>query len=222
MSYDDLRYDEVRQKSAHNAFQQQEGIYDRIVYWRIRSLELDLHRGKLGYGRLKGDWFVYHGLHDPNTTVHRLSDFLRLCRGIGQAIPHHEVITVFLDIREAFHVIPSACDADIVFVNMSDGKVKLSRRVREQGLVSRSYYINDKARWALAVEHACHHIATDHIYAREDPWSQTARPETGFPFQPLEGVTPTVVEPGAICGVWARSGDIWGRSTASTTSSQTA
>jgi hypothetical protein len=58
MSHESLRYNEVRQKSAHNALQQQEGIYDQIAYWRIRSLEMDLHRGKLGYKPLKGDWFV--------------------------------------------------------------------------------------------------------------------------------------------------------------------
>ena len=38
MTYDDVRYNQVRQKSAHNAFQQQEGIYDQVTYWRIRSL----------------------------------------------------------------------------------------------------------------------------------------------------------------------------------------
>lgn len=304
MSYETLRYDEVRQKSAHNAFQQPEGIYDQIVYWRIRSLELDLHRGKLGYGSLKGDWFVYHGLHNPNTSVHRLSDFLRLCRGVQQAIPGHEVITVFLDIREAFHKTPSASqsgqaldellvqelgagaflsprdlldaapgadtlqdavrtfgwpelrmlrgkflfvltgaadklrtylgggspharvaflsakvekeadvpgnDPDIVFFNMSDKHVRLARRVQAAGMVGRAYYINDEERWKAAVDHGCHHIATDDVNAREDRWSQTLRPKTGFPFQKLAGPTPAVSEPGAICGVWARSGDIWG------------
>ncbi len=301
MSYDDLRYNEVRQKSAHNAFQQQEGIYDQIVYWRIRSLELDLHRSKLGHGSLKGDWFVYHGAHNPNTTVHRLSDFLRLARGIQHAVPRHEVITVFLDVRQPFHTTASASqsgpaldrllvgalgeegivrprellgdaaslreavttagwpklstlrgrflfvltggaeklrtypggrspeecvvflsaraekksdipgdDESIVFFNMSDKRVKLARAVHARGFVGRGYYINDKARWDVAVQHDCHHLATDDINAREDPWSQTQRPRTGFPFQKLSGSTPTVEEPGAICGVWARSGDIWG------------
>lgn len=304
MPYETLRYNEIRQKSAHNAFQQAEGIYDQVVYWRIRSLELDLHRSKLGHGSLRDDWYVYHGLHNPNTSVHRLSDFLRLCRGIQRAIPRHEVITVFLDIREEFHKTPSASqsgdaldrlllgalgegsilrpgdlmdaapgatdlrdavttagwprlaelrgkfvfvltgaadvlrtypgarsphdcvafvsgkvekrsdvpgdDPDVVFFNMSDRDVRLSRAVEAAGLVGRAYYINDEARWRLALEHGCHHIATDHVNAREDGWSQTMRPKTGFPFQKLTGRTPSVSEPGATCGVWARSGDIWG------------
>jgi len=299
-----LRYNEVRQKSAHNAFQQQEGIYDQIVYWRIRSLEIDLHRAKLGHGLLKGDWFVYHGVHNPNTSVHRLSDFLRICGGMRHAIPRHEVLTVFLDIRDPFHATASAsqsgealdrllldmlgadrlyrpadllarapnaatlqeavveagwpeleslqgrmifvltgdpailrtylasksphdraaflsakvgsaadvpgADPDIVFFNMSDAKVKLAKKVDAAGLVGRAYYINDEARWKAAVEHRCHHIATDDINAREDPWSETTSPATGFPFQALDGPTPSVTERGEVCGVWARSGDIWG------------
>ena len=304
MTYDDLRYNEVRQKSAHNAFQQLEGIYDQVVYWRIRSLELDLHRGKLGHGGLKGDWYIYHGAHNPNTTVHRLSDFLRLCRGIRRAIQRHEVITVFLDIRDAFHATPTASQSgdaldrllikelgehrlyrpkdlldrspgsaslqasvraagwptladlrgkilfvltgpkdllgtylgakspgdrvaflssrvdhasevpgtspDIVFFNMSARKARLASKVQRLGFVSRAYYINDETRWRKAVAHNCHHIATDDINARKERWSRTARPVTGFPFQALRGSPPSQPEPGQICGVWARSGDIWG------------
>ncbi|MDH3206585.1 MAG: Ca2+-dependent phosphoinositide-specific phospholipase C [Gemmatimonadota bacterium] len=304
MNLPDLRYNEVRQKSAHNAFERREGVYDQVVYWRIRSLELDLHKGKLGHGRLTGDWYIYHGAHNPNTSVHRLSDFLRLCRGIRQAIPRHEVITVFLDIRDDFHTTPGASqsgaaldrllieqlgkdrlhtpsdlleraplettlqaavreqgwppleelrgkilfvltgppqvlttyrgsrspgqcaaflssrverkadvpgqDPDIAFFNMSDKHVKVSRAVRKLGFVSRGYYINDASRWKTAVEHDCHHLATDNINAHEDRWSQTARPRTGFPFQKLAGNTPSVTESGEMCGVWARSGDIWG------------
>jgi hypothetical protein len=304
VTYDDLRYNEVRQKSAHNAFQQPEGVYDQVVYWRIRSLELDLHRGKIGHGGLRGDWYIYHGAHNPNTSVHRLSDFLQMCRGIRRAVPKHEVITVFLDIRDIFHATPSAAQSgpaldrvlveqlgerrlyrpgdlldrapgsetlqeviqvggwptfaelqgkmmfvltgpqdlletylgsrpphkcvaflsgkadrasdvpganpEVVFFNMSDKRVKLASKVHQAGFVSRGYYINDKKRWKGAVEHDCHHLATDHINASEDPWSRTAHKATGFPFQALGGDPPSSPEPGQICGVWARSGDIWG------------
>ena len=47
MAYDELRYDSVRQKSIHNTFQRTEGIYDQIVYWRVRSLEADIHTSHL-------------------------------------------------------------------------------------------------------------------------------------------------------------------------------
>ena len=59
MAYEDLRYNEVRQTSSHNAFQRLEGIYDQVVYWRIRSLEIDLHRGKPFRSALKKDWYIY-------------------------------------------------------------------------------------------------------------------------------------------------------------------
>lgn len=304
MSYDHLRYNEVRQKSAHNAFQQQEGIYDQVVYWRIRSLELDLHKGKFGHGALKGDWYIYHGAHNPITSVHRLSDFLKLCRGIRRAVPRHEVITVFLDVRDDFHTTSSAShsgdaldrllvkqlgtrrlyrpkdilerapgsrtlqaaiedkgwpalaqlrgkiifvltgpadlletylgsksplervaflsspvgrpsdipgvDPDMVFFNMNAKRVKLANKVHSVGFVSRAYYVNDEERWKKAVGSKCHHLATDDINAREDRWSRTARPSTGFPFQALSGRPPSEPESGQICGVGARSGDIWG------------
>ena len=83
MSYADLRYNEVRQTSSHNSFQRSEGIYDQVVYWRIRSLEIDLHHGKPFRDALKKDWYIYHvaGI-DPDTTVDRFSGFLQICRGI--------------------------------------------------------------------------------------------------------------------------------------------
>ena len=110
-----LRYNEVRQTSSHNAFQRPESIYDQVVYWRIRSLEIDLHRGKPGRTALKKDWYVYHvALIDPDTSVDRFSGFLQICRGIRRAIPQHEVITVFLDIKDRFHTTASASQSAAV------------------------------------------------------------------------------------------------------------
>ncbi len=304
MAYQDLRYNEVRQTSSHNAFQRSEGIYDQVVYWRIRSLEIDLHRGKPFRDALKKDWYIYHvaGI-DPNTTVDRLSGFLQICSGIQRAIPRHEVITVFLDIKDRFHKRADASQSGavldgllidalgedhiyrprdlltrqpgatslqkavaaqgwptleelrgkflfvltgstknlatyasagkangraaflstaiskarevpgpghIVFYNMSGENVRFSRNVHQAGLVSRTYYVDDKERFRSAIDHNCHHIATDHLNTHVDPWSRTRR-STGFPFQALQGYTPSVTEAGEVCGVWARSGDIWGK-----------
>ena len=111
----DLRYNEVRQTSSHNAFQRPEGIYDQVVYWRIRSLEIDLHRGKPGRDALKKDWYIYHvAVVDPDTSVDRFSGFLQICRGVQRAIPQHEVITVFLDIKDPFHKSASASQSAVV------------------------------------------------------------------------------------------------------------
>jgi hypothetical protein len=102
MSYDLLKYNDVRQKSAHNCFQKREGVVDQIVYWRLRSLELDLHRKKAEHPPLDHDWWIYHESWDPDTTVERLSGFLTLFGAIHHANPQHEVITLFLDMKEAF------------------------------------------------------------------------------------------------------------------------
>ena len=304
MAYEDLRYNEVRQTSSHNAFQTTAGIYDQVVYWRIRSLEVDLHRGKPFRDALKRDWYVYHvAVFDPDTTVDRFSGFLQICSGIQRAIPRHEVITVFLDIKDPFHKTASAsqsaavldellvdalgedhlyrprdllarepgaaslqaavaaqgwptldslrgkflivltggetematyansgtangrvaflaarvshpsdvpAEPHLVFYNMNGKDVRFARTVHQAGLVSRAYYVNSRERWRSAVDHDCHHISTDHVNTRVDPWSRTRR-STGFPFQVLGGYTPFTTEAGEVCGVWARSGDIWGR-----------
>ena len=301
MAYEDLRYNEVRQTSSHNAFQRFEGIYDQVVYWRVRSLEIDLHRGKPFRDSRKKDWYVYHvALIDPDTSVDRFSGFLQICGGIQRAMPRHEVMTVFLDVKDPFHKTASASQSaavldgllidalgedhiyrprdllarepgagslqeavaaqgwptleelrgkfvfvvtggedelatyansktanervaflstsvsragdvpaehDIVFYNMSGENVRFARNVQAAGLVSRAYYVDNKERWRSAIDHDCHHIATDHVNTRVDGWSRTHRTD-GFPFEALQGNTPSV---GEVCGVWARSGDIWGQ-----------
>jgi hypothetical protein len=101
-------------------------------------------------------------------------------------------------------------DADVVFFNMNDKRVRLAATVHAAGFVSRAFYVNDEKRWGTAVEHDCHHIATDDINAREDRWAHTACVRTGYPLQKLNGDPAYAAEPGQVCGVWARSGDIWG------------
>ena len=106
MAYDDLRYNDVRQKSIHNSFQRIEGIYDQIVYWRVRSLEADIHTSHVFDDPETGgdfdEWFVYHHTFDMSSSVHTLHDFLRVCAGAHRALPDHEVITLFLDIKDGF------------------------------------------------------------------------------------------------------------------------
>lgn len=106
MAYEDLRYDDVRQKSVHNTFQRIEGIFDQIVYWRVRSLEADLHTSHAlddaETGGELDEWFVYHHSFDMASSVHTFDDFLRVCASAHRAAPDHEVITLFLDIKDGF------------------------------------------------------------------------------------------------------------------------
>lgn len=304
MSDDTLRYNQVRQKSVHNSFQRSEGVYDQLFYWRVRSLEADIHTGHpFDTDMRPDDWFVYHFTFDPYSSVHKLSQFLQMCAGFHRAVPDHEVVTLFLDIKDGFprtidaarsrrrfderleaqlgdalfrpadlqardpaagsltDVVQGAgwptlaelrgkfivvltgselqlgnyigvgesavdraafvsgnakkkadigADRDVVIYNMSKDHVALAQDVAKRGYVSRAYYIDDAELWAEAEAAGCNHIATDMVNARVDRWASTSG-SSGFPFEALSGPTPKADARGAIGGMWARSGDIWGR-----------
>ncbi len=99
----DVRYNEVRQKASHNAYQRDESILDQLIYHRVRTIEYDLHTN---YGEpvLKlqaapdGDWLVYHHVADMHTNFKLFSQALSQLKGFHEAIPDHEVVTVFFDI----------------------------------------------------------------------------------------------------------------------------
>ena len=138
MAYAGLRYNEVRQTSSHNTFQRSKGIFDQVLYWRIRSLEIDLHRGKPFRDALKKDWYIYHvaGI-DPDTTVDRFSGFLQICNGIQRAIPRQEVITVFLDIKDRFHKRASASQSAAVIDGLLINALGEDHIYRPQDLLAR-------------------------------------------------------------------------------------
>lgn len=116
----DTRYNQVRQKASHNSYERDEGLDDQIVYWRLRALELDLHNGKSCSGRpgLPRDWYVYHfcGPGGTGTTVDKLSAALDELVGIRSAIPQHEVMTVFLDLKDDWNSDHSPNDLDALLV----------------------------------------------------------------------------------------------------------
>jgi hypothetical protein len=99
----DVRYNEVRQKASHNAYQRDESIIDQLIYHRVRTIEYDLHTN---YGEpvLKlqaapdGDWLVYHHIADMSTNFKLFSQALSQLKGFHETIPNHEVVTVFFDI----------------------------------------------------------------------------------------------------------------------------
>lgn len=108
------RYDEVRAKAVHNAYQRDEGLFDQLVHHRARALELDVHVTKSGWPTVPGDYFVYHDGGDGETSCHRLSDCLDAVASFHRAVPDHEVVTLLLDLKSSLaepdHG-PSALDA---------------------------------------------------------------------------------------------------------------
>jgi hypothetical protein len=105
-------YNELRQKSAHNSYQRYEALLDQLVYHRIRSIELDIHNGKSGWSKTAGNWFVYHDDSTPETSCHRLSDCLDELRAFHLANPTHEVVTVWVDLKDAFETDRQPQDLD--------------------------------------------------------------------------------------------------------------
>lgn len=97
-----LRYNQVRAKASHNSYQRSEGLSDQFAYWRIRSLELDLHNGRSGAPKLVGDWYVYHHSLDTGTSVTTFSQALQLLAGFHAAVPDHEVCTIAIDLKDNF------------------------------------------------------------------------------------------------------------------------
>lgn len=94
------RMNEVRAKSSHNSYERDEALFDQLMWHRVRSLELDIQVDKGGdWPPVAGDWYVHHdGPGDP-TTCHRLSDCLVEIGAFHDAVPDHELITVFLDLK---------------------------------------------------------------------------------------------------------------------------
>lgn len=99
-----LRYDHVAQKSVHNAYSRFEPLLDQLVYHRVRSLELDIHTSKAGVAAEAGEWFVYHEDYPlfRDTSCARLGDCLGQLAAFHDASPLHEVVTLFVDLKNDF------------------------------------------------------------------------------------------------------------------------
>lgn len=293
-----LRYDEVRQKSAHNSFQRDEAIIDMIAVHRVRSLEFDIHVGKSLEDEVAGDWFVYHtDVVDDDSQCRLLSQCLGIVDAAAVAIPEHEVITLWVDLKDGFggghqpadldarlisgfgarlftpgelvmgcpgamtvqgavtacgwpelellrgrvlvaltggggeltayvggdaavraaFVAPALSEADIVghqeaaFVNLEAGDVSVATAVREAGLVSRVWVLDDADAWDSAVAAGVHHLATNQVNAWQDPWSTTAG-TGGWPFTCISGCEAPTVEMGQVLRIDVDSGDLWNAS----------
>ncbi|MCA6935961.1 Ca2+-dependent phosphoinositide-specific phospholipase C [Pectobacterium versatile] len=105
MDYASIRYNQVQQKSSHNAYQRTEGYPCQALYWRIRSLEIDIHNSNssAGWPQLNGNWYVYHiAVVDQTTSVNTLVDALDTLHAFHLAVPNHEVITIWLDLKDDF------------------------------------------------------------------------------------------------------------------------
>lgn len=97
-------YNLAVQKSSHNAYARTEPIFDQLVWHGIRSLELDIHADKARERAAAGDWFVYHEdlpfFRDSSCTM--LSDCLGQLEAFHAAEPDHDVVTLWIDLKDGF------------------------------------------------------------------------------------------------------------------------
>ena len=91
---DQLRYNQVQQKAAHNSEQRKENIFAQLKTCNVRTIEFDVHAKKAP----AGDWLVYHTLADRATNCRLLSDCYQQVIDFHKSEPNHEVITIFWDI----------------------------------------------------------------------------------------------------------------------------
>jgi hypothetical protein len=92
-------------------------LIDQLVYHRVRSLELDIHVHREGTATPAGEWFVYHE-DNPlmrTTSCVRLSDCLGQLAAFHASIPRHEVVTVFVDLKDSFEDGHQPADLDGAF-----------------------------------------------------------------------------------------------------------
>jgi hypothetical protein len=98
---DGIRYHQVQQRSSHNSYANLPiDIRQQVQKSNIHSIEVDLHNDKDGI--VDGDWPIYHVGTDPVSNIESFKFFLVLCQEIHGAVPDHEVITVFLDMKDKF------------------------------------------------------------------------------------------------------------------------
>jgi Phosphoinositide phospholipase C, Ca2+-dependent len=99
--YLQLRYNEVSFKAAHNSYQRDETLVEQLAWHPsnpavggCRGVELDVSQSSNGQ-----EWSVGHDA-GYRTTFRQLSQFLAELRAWGRNNPGHDVITVYLDLKQ--------------------------------------------------------------------------------------------------------------------------
>lgn len=96
-----IPYDQVTLKTIHNAYQRDEPLLDQMLYDNVRSIEVDIHKGK-GADAPAGQWWVYHidAPTQDGSNCKFLDDCLAAMAAFHQAMPNHEVVTLYVDFKD--------------------------------------------------------------------------------------------------------------------------
>lgn len=97
-----LPYQDIQQRSIHNAYTRAESIFDQLAFHRVRNMEWDIRSQPVtniyGPTRDDNDWYVYHSVSESRR-CDKLSDCLTLLKAYHDAVPQHEVITISLEFK---------------------------------------------------------------------------------------------------------------------------
>jgi len=111
-TYSGPLYNQVRQKSSHNSYERIESVGDQIVYHRVHSIEFDLHATGAA-----GDFAVFHDTDSTYNRCRTLSGCLRNVMSEHDINPNHEVITIFIDLKDSFTTGHDRATLDTVLAN---------------------------------------------------------------------------------------------------------
>lgn len=96
-----IPFNQVTLKTIHNSYARDEPILDMMLYDNVRSVEFDIHKGK-GADAPAGQWYVYHVdlPTQDGTSCKFLDDCLATVAAFHKAMPEHEVVTVYIDLKD--------------------------------------------------------------------------------------------------------------------------
>lgn len=95
------RYNQVQQKHSHNTYQRIESPLDIAIYYGVRSVEIDIHISSRSGGKaVPKDWYVWHTKESDHTSCDLLSTCLKKFASMSRAIPNHEPMTVWIELKD--------------------------------------------------------------------------------------------------------------------------
>lgn len=99
---DNYRYNEVRWLSTHNSYDydgHKPNLWNQLQAG-VRSFEIDIHNGGFWGSAPAGEWDVYHIGGGSGDWCGHLSQCLSHLRSWHDSHPNHDVITVWLDLKD--------------------------------------------------------------------------------------------------------------------------
>lgn len=99
----EVRYNDAQFTSSHNSYSNQLSIREQLDEMSSRSLELDIYQNKYWFDTIKDNWYVFHfRIFDTRTHCNTLSDCLLDLKSYHQQNPNHEVITLWVDLKDTW------------------------------------------------------------------------------------------------------------------------